>query len=140
MSEENCVLTIVGKQVLPEGNTETTKTCARGVHRVHRSGVHELLYRNENDNTSNRVLLSPDRIEVYKTGAHKTEFLFQNGDSYDTFYETPYGALKMRIETEHVTFMTIHGVIRGQVKYRLTMDENYTVMSTVMIRAEASGE
>ena len=140
MSEESCVLTIVGKQVLPGGDTETTKTCAKGMHRVHGSGVHELRYRNEKDGTDNRVLLSSDRIEVYKTGAVRTEYLFERGQDYETFYETPYGALKLRIETEHVTLMTMNGCLRGQVRYRLIMDGDYPVLSTVMIKAESTAK
>ena len=137
MSEENCRLTIVGKQVLPGGDTETTKTCAQGVHRVLENGLHELIYRNEKDDTDNRLLLGPGRVEVYKTGSQKTRFLFTQGGDYNAVYETPYGSLEMRIETEHIALMTVGGGLRGQVRYRLTMDGSYTVLSTVMIRAEA---
>ena len=60
----------------------------------------KLYSQNPGDDTSLLMKVKKDRVEIRRSGSVKAEYLFEEGRTFMTVYQTPYGTLHFRISTQ----------------------------------------
>lgn len=83
-----------------------------------RGNLHILQYE-ENDasgmkGTTTRVIFKSGSASLVRKGAVNSVIQFYPGKIESSYYETPYGALLMEVETKHVSFISEPGGCRGE--------------------------
>lgn len=95
-----------------------------------KNGKHYILY-NESDQedglTKNRIKMTPEKVEVVKSGATNAQMIFEEGKTNLTYYDTMMGSLLMGVTTESIQIQEEENRIRAQVRYSLEV--NYSHIS-----------
>lgn len=95
-----------------------------------KNGKHYILY-NESDQedglTKNRIKMTPEKVEVVKSGATNAQMIFEEGKTNLTYYDTMMGSLLMGVTTESIRIQEEENRIRAQVRYSLEV--NYSHIS-----------
>ena len=95
-----------------------------------KNGKHYILY-NESDQedglTKNRIKMTPEKVEVVKSGATNAQMIFEAGKTNLTYYDTMMGSLLMGVTTESIRIQEEENRIRAQVRYSLEV--NYSHIS-----------
>ncbi|MDO4285820.1 MAG: DUF1934 domain-containing protein [Eubacteriales bacterium] len=136
---EQVWLTITGEQISSDGEKERNQTKCRAKYK--KAGESHVLFFEElcdgaSTPIANRLLIDHERIVIHKTGMVVSNLVLQNGHTHDCLYETPYGALPMKIQTSHVACLETAQGIHARARYRLALDPAYTTECTVTIRIE----
>ena len=89
-----------------------------------RGNLHTLQYE-ENDasgmkGTTTRVTFKQGSASLVRKGAVNSVIQFYPGKIESSYYETPYGAILMEVETKHVSFINEPGGCRGRISYKMT--------------------
>jgi uncharacterized beta-barrel protein YwiB (DUF1934 family) len=86
-----------------------------------KNGKHYILY-DENDMedglTKNRIKMTPDKIEVRKSGATNAQMIFEEGKTNLTYYDTSMGSLLIHMKEEE-------NRIHAKVNYSLEINYNH---------------
>lgn len=89
-----------------------------------RGNLHTLQYEESEASgmkgTLTRVIFKADGATLIRRGEINSVIHFFPGKIESSYYETPYGAILMEVETKHVSFTHEPGGCRGRISYRMT--------------------
>lgn len=96
-------ISIEGKQFLPGLEPETIRTRARGTLEDRGEAGVLLTYQEDGQSEAERVwttlTATPDRVVLERTGALRSQMVFEEGCEHRSAYQTPYGTLELVIRT-----------------------------------------
>lgn len=109
-----------------------------------KNGKHYVLYdevdMEEGETIKNRIKMTPDKIEVVKSGSMNGQLIFEKGKNHLTYYDTPMGSLLMGVNTNSIRMMEEEDHIKATVRYSLEI--NYDHISdceiTIDVRSRQS--
>lgn len=105
--KQNVVLQIRGRQSYPEQEPEVIELTTEGTMRL-RDGGWDITYEEsaltglEGVTTTFRV--EPGVVTLTRTGALKSQMVFQEGVSHDSLYQMPFGALMLTVQATSVFY------------------------------------
>lgn len=121
--EQKVWLTIRGEQDYAGAGHDSTSQRLSGTMTTTAQGV-LLRYEERGDDgaVSRTVLALEDgRAVLTRTGAVKTEMIFEQGRAHQSVYALPFGALPMTVEAERVAWKrTAQGLI-AELRYRIDL-------------------
>lgn len=107
-----------------------------------KNGKHYILYdeidMEEGDTIKNRIKMTPNKIEVTKSGAMNGQLIFEQGKNHLTYYDTPMGSLLMGVNTSSIRMMEEEDHIKATVRYSLEM--NYEHISNCEITIDVKSK
>lgn len=123
--KKKAMLSITGKQQYPEQEPEIIELVTEGTMDF-RNGGWDISYEEsaltglEGVRTTFRV--EPGKVVLTRTGALKSEMIFEEGVPYDSLYQMPFGALMLTVKATRVFFDIVPdgGVI--DLSYNLTIE------------------
>lgn len=105
--KQNVVLQIRGRQSYPDQEPEVIELTTEGTMRL-RDGGWDITYEEsaltglEGVTTTFRV--EPGVVTLTRTGALKSQMVFQEGVPHDSLYQTPFGALMLTVQASSVFY------------------------------------
>ncbi len=117
---------LTGMQYDSEGqNPEQVEVISRGTY-AKKNGKHYILYDEVQDDIGevikNTIKVQDNCYEVIKGGAVRTHLYFEEGKSYTSFYETPFGSLVLKVNTQAVSLEEKEEELNIQVAYELEVN------------------
>jgi len=103
-----------------------------------KDGCHYLMY-DEGELTGMEpgktlVTIKRGSVSIRRMSEHGSLLEFQEGQIYDTLYGTPYGPLRIRVETHHLNVdLTEMPTGRIEIGYRLDMEDEAMSENDLMI-------
>ena len=101
------MLTICGCQYHSDAEPEIIELTTEGTMEL-RNGGWDISYQEsaltglEGVTTTFRV--EPDKVILTRTGALKSQMIFQKGIAHDSLYQMPFGALMLTVQANHVFY------------------------------------
>lgn len=121
---------------------EPVEMKTKGIHRVV-GGRHHIRYDEiiggTSGNTRNHVAVSPDRVEVHKTGLVQTDLIFEKGRTHPVEYGTRFGTVRMEITTSGLNVLERENRLDVRLEYELSADHHHIsdcVMEMTFLSAE----
>lgn len=68
--------------------------------------------------------IAEDNISLTKHGQADTEMYFKQGETFESFYDTPFGSLQMRLCTSRLSIKESPEAISAELEYGLDLNEN----------------
>lgn len=128
MTQENVVLSIIGEQALPDGETNRVEVITQG-QIYEKQGIHYIEYDEQEesglDTLHTRLSIEPDMVTMMRTGKINTHMVFTPGRKSYNAYETPAGPMEMGI---FPTFVRVDmGANEGEIalEYQLELAGHY---------------
>lgn len=95
----------------------------------HKNGKHYILYDEidleEGETIKNRIKMTPDKIEVVKSGSLNGQLIFEKGKNHLTYYDTPMGSLLMGVNTNSIRMIEEENHIKATVRYSLEVNYDH---------------
>lgn len=135
--EQRVWLTVRGEQDYEGVGKDSTEQHLPGTMEETAEGI-RLRYeeRGEDGAVTRTVLtLTEGRAVLRRTGAVKTEMLFERGRAHSGFYAMPFGALPMTVEAERVMWKRTARGLLAEVRYRIELAGQRGVC-TLKLRAQ----
>lgn len=94
-----------------------------------KNGKHYVLYDEvdieEGETIKNRIKMTPDKIEVVKSGSMNGQLIFEKGKNHMTYYDTPMGSLLMGVNTSSIRMTEEEDHIKATVRYSLEINYDH---------------
>lgn len=94
-----------------------------------KNGKHYIIYEEvdmeEGDRIKNRIKMTPDKIEVVKTGSLNGQLIFEKGKNHMSYYDTPMGSLLMGVNTNSIHMTEEEDHIKATVRYSLEINYDH---------------
>ena len=84
--------------------------------------------------TKNRIKISPDRVEVTKTGEVNVHMEFIQNRKNDSVYQTPYGMMVIGIQTEQLMLREVEDFIELQIDYGMEVNQRHMADWSIKIK------
>lgn len=122
-------VSIRGTQRADDGGTDAPVTLkTKGVHRVV-GGRHHIRYDETIDgttgNTRNHVAVSPDQVELHKSGQVETHMIFEKGRRNPVEYRTRFGTIRMEVYTSRLDVIEREDRMDIRMEYELSADRHH---------------
>ena len=122
------LLTIAGLQMIENEQAEPIEIVTAGDY-FFRNGKHYILYDEPVEGSSktiqNTVKISPTCLEVMKKGLMNVHMIFEQSKKNLSCYETPYGTMRVGIQTNDMDIRETENNIDIEVNYGLEINEEY---------------
>lgn len=136
---EDVTIRITGKQKMPDGDLNPLELTAPGRY-FFRNGHHYLLYEETQEGfektTQNRIRISEDRMEIRKKGLASAHMVFEKAGRHVTSYETPFGVMKLGIQTERLDIAETDNAIDVRAEYALETEGGHLADCSIQIRIQ----
>ncbi len=104
-------------------------------------GCHVIEYEEEMDGMPGRILsrivASPDRMEMTKSGAMAVSMIFEKGQKNLSRYGTPFGSLMVGIDTTSIKLKEQEDRLDIEVLYHLELNYEYFADARVIIGVQS---
>lgn len=92
-----------------------------------KDGAYHLLYDGIEDEESNqivhhRIRITPERVEVTRRGSTRSYMVFQEGESHQCEYQTPYGMMLLTFATDRLNYKKEEDRIMVGLEYRILLE------------------
>jgi len=122
------LLTIAGLQLVEEEQAEPIEIVTAGDY-YFRNGKHYVLYEEPVEGSSqtiqNTIKIGNGCLEVMKKGAMSTHMVFEKNKKNLTCYETPFGSMRIGIQTSDIALRETEDNIDIEVRYGLEINDEY---------------
>ncbi len=140
----NVDVNVTGIHSRPGEPTEKIVTNASGIYEDMDDGRRLVEYDEEQDagrgvmKVHNKVFIASDgrSMEIVRGGEHSSRLQFGEELEYDTEYNTPYGAMSMKVVTNSFKFNTTHEEYAMKVMAEYELEMGGQVLSDSMIIIE----
>lgn len=102
-----------------------------------RGGKHFIKYSevlNDGSTSDNMIKISKEEVDYLKKGEMSAQMVFSLGKKNLDYYETPFGAMTLGVETRELIICESENEINVSIEYELEMNGQYVSDSTVAIR------
>ena len=101
--------------------------------------VYEEAYEGLTEKTRNEIRLTPDRIQINKTGVVTSNMVFEEGKTGISYYTTPFGMMQMRVATTRLSTILKESTLEAEIAYALSMNGDHVADCRVTIKATPVG-
>ncbi|MCD8369278.1 MAG: DUF1934 domain-containing protein [Clostridiales bacterium] len=141
---KDVIIRISGLQALGEGGRDDLEVITTGDY-YQKSGKHYIIYdeavEGETGSIRNTVKISPDRLDIRKSGLTSALLSFAQGHKSLTRYVMPMGEMLVGVNTRQVDVMEQEDHLHVSVDYSLDINYDHVsdCMITMDIRSKQSG-
>ena len=105
--KRSVMLSIRGRQAYLEQEPEIIELVTEGT-MEYRDGGWDIAYEETNltglEGVTTTFRVEPDKVTLQRTGALKSEMIFQQGVAHDSLYQMPFGALMLTVKATSVFY------------------------------------
>ena len=141
--EQNVIISIRGDQDFEETGKDTTEFMTEGTLSTTNYGY--LLEYDESEltgmeGTHTAFQIRPKSVALVRTGAFKSQMIFEDGKKHYSLYKTPYGPLTLDIITSylHTDFTENSGAM--EIRYAIEIDHQVTGESCFKVKVRPKTE
>ena len=111
---EKVIVKVHGEQTGADGETSAIEVVTEGRH-YFKNGMHYVLYDDKmaDESVSTILEIEPDRLRLTRSGAVAQEQHFVRGMESTSEYKTPFGNLKLSVQTKDMTIA--YGTVSGEI-------------------------
>ena len=139
--ERKANITVMGIHDRGEASPETIESKGTCIWDVIDDGTNVIKGDASKDESGEMVTTSfriaPTRIKMVRKGSFASVMVFEKGVDHVSTYNTPYGAMDMKVKTEILEVTEEKDHLRAHVKYVLEMDGQVTSNSDIKIDIES---
>lgn len=101
--------------------------------------IYEEVMEGETKTTRNRIKIAPGVMELSKNGVVTVQMCFEELKKHVTQYHTPYGSIRMAIDTKSVKIEEKENEINVSVCYSLEMNDEFVADCDIKIEIRSKG-
>ena len=111
---EKVIVKVHGEQTGADGETNAIEVVTEGRH-YFKNGMHYVLYDDKmaDESVSTMLEIEPDRLRMTRSGAVAQEQHFIRGMESTSEYKTPFGNLKLSVQTKDMKIA--YGTVSGEI-------------------------
>ncbi len=137
--QKNVLINVKGTQYL-EGDKDVTELITTGSF-YEKNNKKYILYEEVSDDsmkvTKNTLKLSENEVELIRHGESNVNIVFKAGVSWDSYYMTPLGNMKMTFCTKELDISEEEEHISIMIKYEIQFD--YQTMAEYLMEIDIKG-
>lgn len=137
--KEKVILQVSGLHSV-DGNNDSVEMIHSGRY-GYVNGKHCIKYQESLDDgifCDNIIKISPNEVEFVRRGAVSTDMIFTMGEKHLTYYETPFGAMTVGIDTSELDILQMQDSLTVDIRYALEL--NYEYMSDCHVQIKVVEE
>ena len=134
---EQVKVTVIGTHAPGTEQEDTIKSTCPGQY-YEKGEKQYVIFEEEQEGFSEKVKtmikFTHGRVEITKKGLIRSHMIFEKGVSHETDYYTPYGTMKMAVDTSSLLLMYTEDYIRMDIEYELCLGGEERVKSKIVIK------
>lgn len=131
--KKEVIISVIGSR---EGEAPSVVT-SRGDYFI-KDGMHYLFFEEQDEESrsiiKNRIRMNECQVEIKKSGAVASHMIFQIGNRHAFMYQTPYGDIRMVIDTKMIKLRETEKEIEMQLSYHIFSEEEMVSDNKVQIK------
>lgn len=134
---EKVKVIVIGTHNMEGIDEDTVKSTAIGQY-YDKNGKSYVIFEEEQEGFTEKVKtmvkFTDRKVELTKTGLLRSQMVFEQGAVHVTDYVTPYGVMKMEVDTDSLLVLQTEDYIRIDIVYTLFMDGMECNHSKIVIK------
>jgi len=134
---ENVKVIVIGTHNMEGVGEDTVKSTAAGQYYLKNEKSY-VIFEEEQEGFAEKVKtmvkFTDHKVELTKTGLIRSQMVFEQGVAHITDYVTPYGVMKMEVNTDSLLVLQTEDYIRIDIVYTLSMGGEECNHSKIVIK------
>ena len=134
---ENVKVTVIGTHAPGTPEEDVIKSTCPGQY-YEKGEKQYVIFEEEQEGFSEKIKtmikFTRKSVEITKKGLIHSHMIFEQGGCHETDYATPYGTMKMEVDTSSLIMLYTEEYIRMDIAYTLRLGGNEDVKSKIVIK------